>query len=356
MFDRSNTNAKCTVFSTANMRTRRRGSQSVLPLLPIDANQVSTSTGFELRSKEVKDQVERGTFIKRRKPNMTRAAWDWECKANALLQTLDGVEQSGLALSKVSFDRGTMEQVIVSDECVIDLFTLLASPDIRTEMMRLKNEGLEWREKSLAKMGDIFDLLHTKDIFNVDRMKLIFGFFLQLLTPIAFLETNNLVHRDVKPENILVADDGTLRLTDYDLMYNKKGTEGNLSGGTEFYMPIEYFDGRYFDKRLEIDAVFAQCLKGQDVWAAGMCAYIMIFLQFPYEPIIQRENGIFKRDSYNQWAQKVEGESRANIAQAKSYSEVVMLACYKCFEPDPNKRISATELKEALLEWQCRHN
>lgn len=67
-----------------------------------------------------------------------------------------------------------------------------------------------------AKDGELFDLIVERGKFSEDECRRIFG---QLLEGLQYLHDRHVVHRDVKPENILIADKESLlvRLGDFGL-------------------------------------------------------------------------------------------------------------------------------------------
>ena len=63
--------------------------------------------------------------------------------------------------------------------------------------------------------GDLFKQLRRAPTrFPEDRARF---YAVQVVMALGYLHENNIIHRDVKPENILVEEDGYIRLTDFGL-------------------------------------------------------------------------------------------------------------------------------------------
>ena len=89
------------------------------------------------------------------------------------------------------------------------------------------------------------------------------------------LHANGVVHRDVKPENLLLTADGTLKLLDFGIALfeaERRLTWMGLSNavGTPDYMAPEQIRGRRGDPRT-------------DVYAVGMLLYEMLTGHLPYD-------------------------------------------------------------------------
>ena len=62
--------------------------------------------------------------------------------------------------------------------------------------------------------GDLMGLFVWQDTFNEDQVKF---YMAELILAIEYLHSKGLVHRDIKPDNILIGSDGHIKITDFGL-------------------------------------------------------------------------------------------------------------------------------------------
>lgn len=96
----------------------------------------------------------------------------------------------------------------------------------------------------------------------------------KILKALAVLHRLNILHRDVKLENLLLGEDGGLRLLDLGVALNVGGAHHESAGtpGTPSYMAPELFSG-------------APTTPATDLYAAGVTLYRLLTRKYPYGEI-----------------------------------------------------------------------
>ena len=93
----------------------------------------------------------------------------------------------------------------------------------------------------------------------------------QILDALIYLEDNNIVHKDIKPSNILIDSFGTIKLADFGLsaFYDKNKLSEDYSGSTAFLAP-------------EIVSKKPHNPVKSDIWSLGVSLYFIAVGNFPF--------------------------------------------------------------------------
>jgi len=110
--------------------------------------------------------------------------------------------------------------------------------------------------------GELFHHLRREKKFSEDRAKF---YAAEIISAITYLHTRGIVYRDLKPENVLLARDGHVVVTDFGLA--KEGLHGEqrteTRAGTPEYLAPEVIKGEKYTKSV-------------DWWAVGILVYEML--------------------------------------------------------------------------------
>lgn len=153
-----------------------------------------------------------------------------------------------------------------------------------------------------------------------------------VIAAIAALHAAGYVHRDVKPENVIAAPDGTITVIDLGLAWREgmtRHTDTGAAVGSVGYMAPEQIEGRAVDPKA-------------DVWALGVMLYELVAGKRPFARPRPAEEA----------AAALLGQCPKLTAADRRAGEAFANSIARCFELDPAKRPTAAELLASLeVDW-----
>ena len=153
--------------------------------------------------------------------------------------------------------------------------------------------------------------------------------FRDLILGIEYLHAQGVVHRDIKPDNLLLTEDDVLKIVDFGVseMFEKQSEMLTAkSAGSPAFLPPELCVAKH-------GGISG---KAADIWSMGVTLYCLRFGQIPFEkPGILETYESIKNDPL-----EFEGEVEGDFKD-------LML---RLLEKDPSKRIKMPELRVSTID------
>ena len=138
-------------------------------------------------------------------------------------------------------------------------------------------------------------------------------FITQIMRGLSHAHSRGIIHRDIKPQNIMVLRDGSVKVADFGIacLANQGQTLTQEALGSVHYISPEQARGDRIDAR-------------SDIYSAGVVLYEMLTGRLPFE-----------------------GDSAVSVAIQHLSPEPLELICMKAMNSDPNKRYASAD---AMIE------
>ncbi|KAL7844065.1 hypothetical protein SRHO_G00226040 [Serrasalmus rhombeus] len=181
----------------------------------------------------------------------------------------------------------------------------------------------------LVKQGAVMEVPTDKPL-NEDQARF---YFQDLLRGIEYLHYQKIIHRDVKPSNLLVGEDGHIKIADFGVSNQFEGADALLTStvGTPAFLAPETLS----ETRKNFSG------KALDVWAMGVTLYCFVFGVCPFmdERILSLHQKIK--------TQPVELPEHADV------SDDLKDLLFKMLDKNPETRITVPQIK--VHPWVTRH-
>ncbi|MER7370339.1 serine/threonine protein kinase [Nonomuraea wenchangensis] len=191
----------------------------------------------------------------------------------------------------------------------------------------VEEDGRPWIVMQLVRSRSLGQVVREQGPLPVGQVALIGG---RVLDALRTAHATGVLHRDVKPENVLLADDGRVVLTDFGIASLEAEAGLTATGGlvgTPAYMPPERLNGE--PARPE-----------SDLWSLGATLYAAVEGEPP-----------FKRDSWAATVAAVLRDQPEPPRRAGALTPVVMGLLHR----DPAGRLPAGEAARLLHEIATTH-
>ncbi|XP_023233595.1 testis-specific serine/threonine-protein kinase 1-like [Centruroides sculpturatus] len=217
----------------------------------------------------------------------------------------------------------------------LGIISEIAHPHI-IEINRIIDFGPEvYIFMELAENGDLLDYMKRHLIISEERAQ---KYFFHLTLAVDYLHSNNISHRDIKCENLLIMADDTIKLTDFGFSrkYDSKAGKKHLSEtycGSAAYAAPEVLQGVPYNPMMN------------DVWSMGCILFIMITGTMPFDDSNPRKM------IQNQKAKRYQNPMVYN----KNLSSDCITLINQTLEPDAKKRITAQEILNGRWLYQLQN-
>ena len=241
---------------------------------------------------------------------------------------------------------GTLKINYMIEDAINEINIYKSFPEVNDNVIRLyqilndNKKDKTYLIMELAQKGPLVTLNEKNGVFCINKNykddiydeKLMKKWILDIAKGLKFLHENNVVHRDIKSDNILIDKNGNCKIADFGCSIKLKNNQADLFSKTEgnmYFFPPEFVDGKS-KKQFGYKPV--------DIWAFGVSMYTCIFKSLPFLPE-NRENVV------ELFREIRESKFDYNKNGVKISKEMEILLGH-ILDKDPNKRFTAKDIVE----------
>lgn len=174
-----------------------------------------------------------------------------------------------VALKEIRPELADQPEVLKRFKREIQLSSEVTHPNVLRVFDLGEAEGKKFLTMQYVEGEDLAGFLHRKGSLSLDETLKVFR---QLCSALAAAHAKTVIHRDMKPENVMMTPDGTAFVTDFGLARSVQLSALTQTGsimGTPHYMSPEQVKGEAVDA-------------GTDVYALGVMLYQMLTGELPF--------------------------------------------------------------------------
>jgi serine/threonine protein kinase len=160
-----------------------------------------------------------------------------------------------------------------------------------------------------AEKGNLFDLFLSGSSQVSYQAQDYIRIIEEICLGLSYLHSKGLMHRDIKPHNIVIDNNGKIQLCDLELIKEVEKQTQTREVGTEGYLAPELYKGSRYDESV-------------DMWSLGI-TIMQIYFRYSIDQLK------FNRDQVLKDIKKIKN------------NEVLVYICDKCLQRDPKKRITS---------------
>lgn len=168
-------------------------------------------------------------------------------------------------IDKTRLDRANLEKIYRE----VQIMKRLRHPHIIRLYQVMETKDMIYIVTEYARNGELFDYLSARGRLSEEEAR---SKFLQILSAVEYCHSQNIVHRDLKTENLLLSENMDVKLADFGFgNFYMEGRPLNTWCGSPPYAAPEVFQGKEYEGPL------------LDVWSLGVVLYVLLCGSFPFD-------------------------------------------------------------------------
>ena len=205
--------------------------------------------------------------------------------------------------------------------------------EIKDHYTLLKSSGSDRRSSDVgvivleyAQRGELFDLLQKLTYFPLELAQ---TYFKQIIGALQYLHKREIVHRDIKAENILLDKDFNLKIADFGYASRDEGNIFTTPIGTSIYFAPEIHEGKPYSA------------KQADLFAAAMILFLMVVGHMPFCQADKKDQ-IYNMRRQGEFDEFWNFHTKLSIqyGNRSEFPESFKTLIWEMFDPNPDQRPS----------------